>query len=62
VEGAYEAPGRRVLVDEWLATLEAPTVRLAVLPHSGHTPHLHEPSAFAAVVDEVIAETGSEKG
>lgn len=57
VEGAYEAPGRRVLVDEWLTTLEAPTVRLVELPHSGHTPHLHEPGAFLGVVDEMLAAT-----
>jgi pimeloyl-ACP methyl ester carboxylesterase len=59
VEGEHEVPGRFVLVEERLARLEAPRTRTVVLPHTGHTPHLHEPGAFRDyLVDVVLAETG----
>jgi proline iminopeptidase len=60
VEGAHEAPGRLVLAQEWFAMLDAPSKRMVVLEHSGHTPHLDEPGAFRDVmVDVVLAETGT---
>ena len=57
VLGAYESPGRSDLAQERYEQLAAPTKDLVVFPHSGHTPHLDEPSRFHAyMLDTVLTE------
>lgn len=59
VLGEYESPGRSDLAVEWFEQLEAPTKELVVFPHSGHTPHLDEPSRFHEFMSgTVLAESG----
>ncbi|MFI7582973.1 alpha/beta fold hydrolase [Kocuria sp. M1N1S27] len=59
VEGAYESPGRSDPAVEWFEDLDAPDKELVVFDHSGHTPHLDEPSRFHDfMVDTVLARTG----
>jgi pimeloyl-ACP methyl ester carboxylesterase len=36
-----------------------PNARLAVIPEAGHTVHLEQPSAFAAVVTEFVESRGA---
>jgi len=57
VLGKHEAEGRAVLAREWFEMLETPSKELIVFEHSGHRPLFEEPAAFAAVMDQVFAET-----
>ncbi len=57
VTGRYEARGRRVLADEWFASLDAPAKEQVVFERSGHRPSFEEPDVFAALVARVLAET-----
>jgi pimeloyl-ACP methyl ester carboxylesterase len=60
VTGAHEARGRAVLVDEWLASLDAPSIRTLVFEHSGHRPSFEEPAAFVRVMRDVLAATSAD--
>jgi proline iminopeptidase len=60
VIGTSEAPGRADLAREWLAALDAPTVRVETWDRSGHTPHLDEPGRFAAFMVDVHARTSAD--
>jgi proline iminopeptidase len=60
VAGAYEAPGRDVLAQEWVDGLEAPVAEYVVFEQSGHNPNFHEPGRFADLMARVHQEVLSQ--
>jgi proline iminopeptidase len=60
VQGADEEPARSDLADEWLAELDAPSIRRWVVEHAGHRAHLQRPEEFARIVRIVLRETQAE--
>jgi proline iminopeptidase len=57
VQGADEDPARSELAGEWLADLEAPSIRGWVVENAGHRPHLQYPEEFARIMRTVLEET-----
>jgi pimeloyl-ACP methyl ester carboxylesterase len=57
IQGAHEARGRAVPMEEWFELLEAPSKERIVFEHSGHRPTFEEPGLFAELMERVRDET-----
>ncbi|MEU4221589.1 alpha/beta hydrolase, partial [Actinoplanes sp. NPDC026623] len=59
VQGGHEMRGLAVPFAQWYAALAAPAKHLTVLERGGHRAAFEQPEEFAAVLDEVLAQTSS---
>lgn len=57
VQGAHEARGRAVPMEEWFELLDAPRKERVIFEHSGHRPTFEEPGRFAELMERVRDET-----
>ncbi|HET7690579.1 MAG TPA: alpha/beta hydrolase, partial [Nocardioidaceae bacterium] len=56
-QGRHEAPGRRLLAQEWFEQLRAPSKQLTWFETSGHRPLWEQPSQFHDLMATVLTET-----
>jgi pimeloyl-ACP methyl ester carboxylesterase len=54
VQGAYEAPGRAELFDDWYPLVDAPVKDRLVLGTSGHRPLFEQPQEFTDYLTDVV--------
>jgi proline iminopeptidase len=60
IQGAHELTARSDLAVEYAATLQAPSIDVALFENSGHVPHFEEAARFHRyLVDVVLAQTRS---
>lgn len=54
VEGAFEAPGRARIAEEWFQLLDAPKKSMVVFDTSGHRPLFEQPDQFHRLMTETV--------